>query len=116
MATWATADRGTLPPVAVGMAMEFRASRLWLAFPSPRTTTSSSSLSMVTVVAVAPDSSERTAAPTVAAVRPYWTAVSRFMVTTTCSTCRSMEVVTSTASGSCSIWFFRSLAIMVRVS
>ena len=71
---------------------------------------------MVTVVAVAPDSSERTAAPTVAAVRPYWAAVSRFMVTTTCSTCRSMEVVTSTASGSCSIWFFRSLAIMVRVS
>ena len=51
--------------------MERRASRLAEEAPSPRTTTSSSLLSMVTVVAVVPVSSERTAAPTVAAVRPY---------------------------------------------
>ena len=96
--------------------MERRASMLSAEEPSPRTTTSSSWLSMVTVVAVAPDSSERTAAPTVAAVRPYWEAASRFMVTVTCSTCRAMEVSTSTASGRAAIWARRSSAIMVSVS
>ena len=52
------------------MDMEPRASKLSAAEPSPLTTTSSSLLSMVTVVAVAPVRASRTAAPTWAAVRP----------------------------------------------
>ena len=71
---------------------------------------------MVTVVAVVPVSSDRTAEPTEAAVRPYWAAASRFMVTLTWGTCVAREVLTSTASGSWAIWSFRSLAIMDRVS
>ena len=70
---------------------------------------------MVTVVAVAPDSSERTAEPMVAAVRPYWEAASRLMVTVTWSTRLAAEVVTSTASSSWAICSSRSWAIMVRV-
>ena len=96
--------------------MDFSASRLAADRPSPLTTTSSSLLSMVTVVAVEPDSSDRTAAPTVAAVRPYWEAASRFMVTVTCSTSLASEVPTSTASGSREIRAARSSATMVRVS
>ena len=96
--------------------MERRASRLSEAAPSPRTITSSSWLSMVTVVAVAPVSSARTAAPTVAAVRPYWAAASRRMDTFTWGTCSLRELVTSTASGSAEIWLVRSPAIMARVS
>ncbi len=80
--------------------MDFKASRLAAERPSPLTTTSSSLLLMVTVVAVEPDSSDRTAEPTAAAVRPYWEAASRFMVIFTCLTSLAMEVVTSTASGS----------------
>ena len=86
--------------MAEGTPMDFSASRLAAALPSPRTTTSSSLLLMVTVVAVEPDSSDRTAAPTEAAVRPYWEAASRFMVTVTCLTSLVSEVDTSTASGS----------------
>ena len=71
---------------------------------------------MVTVVAVAPVSSARTAAPTAAAVSPYWAAASRRMVTFTCGTCSLRELVTSTASGSAEIWFVRSPATMARVS
>ena len=65
--------------------------------------TSISLLSMVTVVAVVPVSSARTAAPTAAAVRPYWEAASRFMTTVTWSTCLDREVSTSTASGRAAI-------------
>ncbi len=114
--TRATEDRGTVPPKEEGMAMDRRASRLAAEEPLPRTTTSSSLFPMVTVVAVAPDSSERTAAPTAAAVRPYWEAASRFMVMVTCSTSFPSEVLTSTASGSWLIWADRSLAIITRVS
>ncbi|CUQ00486.1 Uncharacterised protein [Flavonifractor plautii] len=63
--------------------MERSASRLRAATPSPRTTTSSSLWSMVTVVAVVPVSSARTAVPMAAAVRPYWAAAWRFTVTAT---------------------------------
>ena len=69
--------------MAVATDMDRRASRLSVAEPSPLTTTSSSLLLMVTEVAVEPVSSSRTAAPTWAAVRPYWAAASRFMVTLT---------------------------------
>ena len=95
--------------------MERRASRLCPAVPSPRTTTSSSLLSMVTVVAVVPVSSERTAAPTAEAVRPYWAAASRCRVTFTWGTCWDREFFTSTASGRAWICWVRSSAIMLRV-
>ena len=95
--------------------MERRASRLLAAAPLPRMTTSISLLSMVTVVAVEPVSSDRTAAPTPAAVRPYWAAASRRMVTVTWGTCRARELVTSTASGSWPICWARSSAMRARV-
>ena len=62
--TSAMLPSGTLPPVGVEIAMERRASRLSSARPSPRTTTSTSLLSMVTVAAVVPVRPERTAAAT----------------------------------------------------
>ena len=71
---------------------------------------------MVTVVAVEPVSSDRTAPPTLAAVRPYWAAASRFMVTFTCGTVSARELFTSTASSSWDTWDTRSPAIISRVS
>ena len=86
MVTRATEDRGTVPPKAEGTGMDFRASRLAAAEPSPRTTTFSSLLSMVTEVASLPVSSDRTAPPMAAAVSPYWAAASRSTVTRTWGT------------------------------
>ena len=96
--------------------MDFRESRLREAVPSPLTTTSYSLLRMVTVVASVPVSSARTAAPTEAAVSPYWAAASRFRTTFTWGTWTDRELSTSTASGSLAIWAFRSLAIISSVS
>ena len=112
----ATELRGTVPPRGVVTGMERRASRLSAALPSPRTTTSSSRLEIMTVVAVLPVSSERTAMPMEAAVRPYWAAASRFTVTFTWGTCTARELLTSMASGSWEIRSARSSAIMERVA
>ena len=69
--TSATEERGTVPPVGAEMGMERSASRLSILAPLPRTTTSKSLPSIVTVVAVVPVNSLRTAEPMVAEVSPY---------------------------------------------
>ena len=102
--------------MAVEIGMARRASRLVPALPSPLTTTSISLLFRNTVVAVSPVSWERTAAPIPAAVRPYWEAASRLMVTSTWGTCFATELVTSTASSSWAISRVRSPAMTARVA
>ena len=71
---------------------------------------------MVTFVAVEPVSSDRTAWPMEAAVRPYWAAASRFTETFTWGTSSDRELFTFTASGRASIWEMRSPARKARVS
>ena len=70
---------------------------------------------MVTVVAVSPVSSDRTAEPMLAAVRPYCEAACWLIVTSTWGTCSDTELTTSTASSNWEISRSRSSAIAVRM-
>lgn len=81
------------------MDMAFRASSEVAERASPLTETSISLPESLSVVAVVPVSSLRTAAPIVEAVRPKRAAFCRLMETLTCGVRSEAELSTSTASG-----------------